>query len=117
VKSNWTGWGIKGLSLNGGEELDLFHEKDKNAKEMKLDGMTLQIEYEIEYTNPNSGVVEYISPYRISGDYFEIWQPSEKKLTVMLEKNLTGKERIIKIHVGDGNYFGSIDIIQSGTVQ
>ena len=117
VKSKWTGWDIMGLSLDGGKELNFFYYSEANSKEMELDGVALKIEYVTEYTNPNTGEIGYKRPYRISGDYFEIWKPSEKKLTVLLEKNLTGKERVIKIYVGGGDYGDRIVITQSGTVK
>ena len=113
VKSKWMGWSIKGLSLDG-NDLDFFHHRLENAEEMELNGIALKIDYEFEYKDPESGILEYVDPNKISSSYFQIVKPSDYKLTVKVDKNLTGKDRLIKIHVGDGNYFGSIDVLQSG---
>jgi hypothetical protein len=102
TKTKYINWSIKGLSLDGSDEIDLFTNREDNAQEMELNGIVLKIDYD-----------ENQKPNKISCDYFEIEQPSEKKLTVKLKENQTGKDRMIKIFVGDGNYHGTIDITQS----
>jgi hypothetical protein len=106
VKSKWRHWNITGLSLDGGKELNLFHNPE-SSKEMELDGMSLKIDYEIEENS------EYNKPKRIVGDYFEIVKPSERILIIKLKKNTSGKDRIIDVGVGDIDYFGHILINQS----
>jgi hypothetical protein len=102
TKTKYINWSIKGLSLDGSDEIDFFTNREDNKQEMELNGTVLKVDYD-----------ENQKPNKISCEYFEIEKQSEKKLTVKLKENQTGKDRVIKIFVGDGNYHGTIDITQS----